>query len=92
MRSIKPIAKGEEIFNDYGQLPQSDLLRRYGYTTENYAIYDVAEISTDSILSLLTKEQFLGTKATLPSLSREELDRRVELAQVCLFLFVVLLS
>jgi SET domain-containing protein 6 len=51
MRTIKPITKGEEIFNDYGQLPQSDLLRRYGYVTERYAAYDVAEISTESIVS-----------------------------------------
>ncbi|PVH85397.1 SET domain-containing protein [Cadophora sp. DSE1049] len=81
MRSIKPISKGEEIFNDYGQLPQSDLLRRYGYTTDNYAVYDVAEVSTDSILSLLAKEQLLSTSKPLSPLSREQLDRRVELAQ-----------
>lgn len=54
MRTIKPIPKGEEIFNDYGQLPRSDLLRRYGYVTDNYAAYDVAEISTQSIISQLT--------------------------------------
>jgi len=54
MRTIKPIAKGEEILNDYGQLPRSDLLRRYGYVTDNYAAYDVTEISTKSIVSHLT--------------------------------------
>ncbi|KAH7393112.1 hypothetical protein BKA64DRAFT_76771 [Cadophora sp. MPI-SDFR-AT-0126] len=81
MRSIKPISKGEEILNDYGQLPQSDLLRRYGYTTDNYAVYDVAELSTESILTLLTTEQLLSSNETLPPLSREQLDRRVDLAQ-----------
>jgi SET domain-containing protein 6 len=44
MRAIKPIKAGEEIFNDYGELPSSDLLRRYGYVTDNYAKYDVAEL------------------------------------------------
>ncbi|KAH0566317.1 hypothetical protein GP486_000288 [Trichoglossum hirsutum] len=45
MRSVKPIQRGEELFNDYGPLPRSDLLRRYGYITENYAQFDVVEIS-----------------------------------------------
>lgn len=30
MRAIRHITRGGEIFNDYGQLPRSDLLRRYG--------------------------------------------------------------
>jgi SET domain-containing protein 6 len=44
MKAIKSIRAGEEIFNDYGPLPRSDLLRRYGYITDNYAQYDVVEI------------------------------------------------
>ena len=44
MKALKPIQAGEEIFNDYGPLPRSDLLRRYGYITDNYAQYDVVEI------------------------------------------------
>ncbi|GES62869.1 SET domain protein [Aspergillus terreus] len=49
MKAIKPIAKGEEIFNDYGEIPRADLLRRYGYVTDNYAPYDVVEVSLDLI-------------------------------------------
>ncbi len=49
MKSIKPIPKGQEIFNDYGELPRADLLRRYGYVTENYAQYDVVELPLDTI-------------------------------------------
>lgn len=49
MKSIKPIAAGEEIFNDYGPLPTADVLRRYGYITGNYEKYDVMEISLDLI-------------------------------------------
>lgn len=81
MRSVKTISKGEEIFNDYGQLPRSDLLRRYGYVTNNYAAYDVAEIATQTILYVLSNEQQLASSGYLQQLSREELDRRVELAQ-----------
>lgn len=82
MRSIKPILKGEEIFNDYGQLPRSDLLRRYGYVTDNYASYDVAELSTKSLLALLSLDgNVLDGNTNLLPLSKEELERRVELAQ-----------
>ncbi|KAI9369482.1 hypothetical protein BJX61DRAFT_146780 [Aspergillus egyptiacus] len=51
MKAIKPIKAGEEIFNDYGELPRADLLRRYGYVTDNYAPYDVIEVSTELLCS-----------------------------------------
>lgn len=49
MKAIKPIQQGEEIFNDYGEIPRADLLRRYGYVTDNYAQYDVVELSLADI-------------------------------------------
>lgn len=49
MKAIKPINQGHEIFNDYGEIPRSDLLRRYGYVSDNYAPYDVIELSLDSV-------------------------------------------
>jgi SET domain-containing protein 6 len=52
MKALKSIRAGEEIFNDYGPLPRSDLLRRYGYITDNYAQYDVAEVSMDLVTDL----------------------------------------
>jgi SET domain-containing protein 6 len=55
MKALKPIKGGEEIFNDYGPLPRSDLLRRYGYITNNYAIYDVVEISFDTAAAVMEK-------------------------------------
>jgi SET domain-containing protein 6 len=54
MKALKPIRTGEEIFNDYGPLPRSDLLRRYGYVTDNYAQYDVVEIPMDLVSELTT--------------------------------------
>ena len=52
MRSIKHISKGEQIFNDYGPLPRSDLLRMYGYVTDQYAQYDVVELDFSSIAQI----------------------------------------
>jgi hypothetical protein len=49
MKAIKPITQGEEIFNDYGELPRADLLRRYGYVTDNYKVFDVIELSLKDI-------------------------------------------
>jgi SET domain-containing protein 6 len=75
MRTIKPIGKGDEIFNDYGELPRADLLRRYGYVTDNYACYDVAEIWTEPLLSLLRNNGL--PSVGLEPLSQVELKKRV---------------
>src|SRR5690349_9980023 len=56
MKSTRPIATAEQIFNDYGPLPRSDLLRMYGYVTENYLQYDVVEISHDLLLEVAGKK------------------------------------
>jgi SET domain-containing protein 6 len=49
MKATRSIRAGDEIFNDYGPLPRSDLLRMYGYVTDSYAQYDVVEISSQAI-------------------------------------------
>ncbi|RMJ24606.1 SET domain-containing protein [Aspergillus sp. HF37] len=49
MKVVKPIGAGDEIFNDYGEIPRAELLRRYGYVTDNYAPYDVVELSLGEI-------------------------------------------
>lgn len=72
MKAIKPIAAGEEIFNDYGPLPRSDLLRRYGYITDNYAQYDVAEISMDLVTDIATA-QGLWSDERLEYLDEQEI-------------------
>lgn len=79
MRAIKPISRGEELFNDYGLLPRSDLLRRYGYITNQYAIYDVVEVSTDRLISLFHPGgQFLDPKLQL---DKNDLQKRIELCE-----------
>ncbi|GAB7347847.1 hypothetical protein MBLNU459_g5380t1 [Dothideomycetes sp. NU459] len=50
MKALKTIKAGEEIFNDYGPLPRTDLLRRYGYVTPNYTQYDVVEIPQELVI------------------------------------------
>lgn len=56
MKSIRPIQAGQEIFNDYGPLPRSDLLRMYGYVTAHYAQYDVVEFSYDLLEEVAGKK------------------------------------
>lgn len=80
MRTTKRIVRGEEILNDYGQLPQSDLLRRYGYVSENYAAFDVTEVSTQLILSTLT-DGLDVSEILLPALDDEHIRARLEFAK-----------
>ncbi|KAF3483677.1 SET domain-containing protein [Arthroderma uncinatum] len=68
MKAIKNIHAGEEIFNDYGELPRADLLRRYGYVTDNYAQYDVVEFSLDGICKVV------GLPDSRPSASNPRLE------------------
>lgn len=86
MRSIRPIAKGEEIFNDYGELPRADLLRRYGYVTDNYAPYDVAEVSTESLLSIVRDSALMSRLCQQPikPLSEDGLSKRVRVEPLLL--------
>lgn len=79
MRTIKPIRNGQELFNDYGSLPRSDLLRRYGYITNEYAIYDVVEISTENLISLFKRDGQSGNQEF--QLDTADLEKRIALCQ-----------
>lgn len=68
MIALKPIMKGEQIFNDFGQLPRSDLLRRYGYITDQYKRWDVVEISIDDVVTAAAEHN---------NLNKIEKDQRV---------------
>lgn len=84
MRSIKDIPKGEEILNDYGPLPRSDLLRRYGYISDRYAPYDVVEISTALVVSTFTSGGGWGRLSNglpIKNLSSVDLEIRLDLAK-----------
>ena len=53
MRSIRPIPINEQIYNTYGNLPNADLLRRYGYVIPG-SRDDLVEISTDLIIEVVS--------------------------------------
>lgn len=70
MKAIAPIKAGEEIFNDYGPLPRSDLLRMYGYVTPNYAQFDIVELLQSDVTATarnmnreITNDQSVGIRA-----------------------------
>ena len=60
MVALKPIQKGEEVFNDYGPLPRSDLLRRYGYVTNRYRKWDVVELNIDALIECCHEQNLLA--------------------------------
>ena len=66
MRSIQPISKGNQIYNTYGELPNSDLLRRYGYVIPG-SRDDLVEITAESIVQ------------TIGKLSEDEVRRRIDI-------------
>lgn len=65
MKAIRPIAANEEIYNDYGPLPRSDLLRRYGYITSNYAKYDVVEIPHTLLVQTIQQQENMSDAEVL---------------------------
>ncbi len=83
MISLKPIKKGDQIFNDFGQLPRSDLLRRYGYVTDRYQKWDVVEIDLAAVSTAAVN--YIG-------LSTEEREQRVPTRRTSYRLINLLMS
>lgn len=50
------------MFNDFGQLPRSDLLRRYGYVTDNYRKWDVVEVDIEDVVQAASEFNKLSEK------------------------------
>ena len=53
MTALERVETGKEIFNTYGELPRTDLLRRYGYVHNSYKKWDVVEINANKILEII---------------------------------------
>jgi N-lysine methyltransferase SETD6 len=66
MRSIRPIIEGDQIYNTYGNLPNADLLRRYGYVIPG-SKDELVEISSEMIIQKVSRH------------SEEELRRRIDI-------------
>ncbi|RUP24850.1 SET domain-containing protein [Jimgerdemannia flammicorona] len=56
MRCIKNIARGEQVYNTYGDRPNADLLRMYGFVDEMNE-YDVVEISGNVVVEVCCKDE-----------------------------------
>ncbi|KAF8598809.1 SET domain-containing protein [Ceratobasidium sp. AG-I] len=67
MISTKPIPAGEQIWNTYGDPPNSDLLRRYGYVDTLGSGLDIVEIKGSTIV-----------ECAASSLSEQERTERVD--------------
>lgn len=74
MKTLHAVRAGEELFNDFGPLPRSDLLRRYGYVTAQYAKYDVVEISEE-----LIREQAVAITVGGGGVQQEEEKKKKDL-------------
>ena len=64
MRSTKPIASGGQVYNTYGEYPNSEILRRYGYVEWDGSLYDFGEVLLDNIRESL-RESFNVTPETI---------------------------
>lgn len=80
MLASKPVKKGQEIFNDYGQRPRSDLLRRYGYITDNARKWDVVELDLETMVQTACKHK---------NLDESEKERRVPYSSWHLIIYVL---
>ncbi|BFZ61418.1 Ribosomal lysine N-methyltransferase 4 [Saitoella coloradoensis] len=67
MKAIQTIPASEQIYNTYGDLPNADSLRRYGYVKVGGSEYDVLEISAPVV-----------TDAAGASLSEKDREVRID--------------
>lgn len=49
MCAIMPIPKGGQVYNIYGEHPNSEILRRYGYVEQDGSAYDFGEVLLQNI-------------------------------------------
>lgn len=74
MTSLRPIKAGEEVLNYYGPLPNSDLLRRYGYVSEKHDVHTVVEIPWSSILSTIQRRHNVSERDVNNAISKLDPD------------------
>ena len=81
MRSIQPIAKGEQIYNTYGNLPNADLLRRYGYVISG-SRDDLVEISAELITKSISRHNEVEIRRRIDILDEEDVFEEYSLKSV----------
>ena len=72
MRAIKPINQGDQIYNTYGNLPNHDLLRRYGYILPG-SKDDLVEISAEMIVQCISRHTEDEIRRRIDILDEEEI-------------------
>ncbi|CAI4351538.1 AEL_collapsed_G0011120.mRNA.1.CDS.1 [Saccharomyces cerevisiae] len=55
MVALRDIEKNEQVYNIYGEHPNSELLRRYGYVEWDGSKYDFGEVLLENIVEALTE-------------------------------------
>lgn len=61
MKSIKPINKGQQIYNTYSDHPNGEILRRYGYVEAEGSAHDFGEIPLSVITKYFAENTSLST-------------------------------
>ncbi|KAH7318149.1 SET domain protein [Stachybotrys elegans] len=77
LRTIKP---GQEVLNYYGPHPNSELVRRYGYATENHARYDVVEIPWTVVEGVILNH--ISASPEVVQKAHQKMDEADELEEV----------
>ena len=67
MVALQPIAKGQQIFSDYGQLPRSNLLVSRQFGVIPLFLAELSNLSCEALLEqTVLAELVLGCKCVLP--------------------------
>lgn len=61
MCATKPIATGEQLYNIYGDHPNAELLRRYGYVEWGGSKFDFGELPMETVLKVLNEDYHIDT-------------------------------
>lgn len=84
MVASKPIAKGEQIYNNYGNLPSCDMLRRYGFVEAGGTNFEVVELSDETVVKTLSKH-FNKTEKEVGKLIDSRVNKYYELPESYVF-------
>ena len=77
MIAVRDIAKGDEIFNTYGPLGNSELLRRYGFVEENNP-HNSVTIFVDDVLEVVAEEIVEGASGQSSTEKEQEKARLID--------------
>lgn len=71
MRATAPIPQGAQVYNTYGDFPNGDLLRRYGYVETGGTDADIVEVPVADIVAAFEAVAAQGTSSAKPQPLKE---------------------